>query len=75
MDNSSPRETREKDKPKAMIIASYDYDAQHPDELSFTDCQMMTLVRKRMDGWWMVEIDGKTGKVWTSTSVRLYRRD
>lgn len=46
-----------------MVLGAYDYEAQNADELSFSECQLMKLVRKRMDGWWLVELDGKFGKV------------
>eukprot|EP00088_Acartia_fossae_P009026 TRINITY_DN14354_c0_g1_i4.p1 TRINITY_DN14354_c0_g1~~TRINITY_DN14354_c0_g1_i4.p1 ORF type:complete len:687 (-),score=167.82 TRINITY_DN14354_c0_g1_i4:336-2396(-) len=50
--------------PKAYIekvVAIYDYNADKEDELTFTEGQIIYVVKKNDDGWWEGVMDGITG--------------
>jgi len=41
--------------------ASFDYEAQTPDELSFNEGDTITIIQKDSGGWWEGEVNGKRG--------------
>ena len=38
-----------------------DYEADEDDEISFTKGEVLTVMQKRLDGWWLVEYKDKIG--------------
>jgi len=45
-----------------LAIALYDYPAQDPSELSFTQGQTIKVLAQDPDGWWEGELDNKIGR-------------
>jgi myosin-1 len=41
--------------------ALYDYEAQEADELALTTGQIVTIIKKNDDGWWLGTLNGKRG--------------
>ena len=46
-------------KPKAQAL--YDYDASTPDELTFREGDILTVLQKDPGGWWEAELNGQKG--------------
>ena len=38
-----------------------DYEAEEDDEISFPKGTIVDVLQKRLDGWWFVKLDEKTG--------------
>lgn len=43
------------------VVAIYDYNADKPDELSFSENSVIYVVKKNDDDWWEGVLDGTTG--------------
>lgn len=43
------------------VTALYDYDAQEGNELSFKEGDVIKILKKNDDGWWLGELNGKQG--------------
>ena len=43
------------------VTALYEYDAQEANELSFKEGDVIKIVKKNEDGWWLGELRGKQG--------------
>jgi hypothetical protein len=63
---------------ESYCLALYDYEATCPEELSFTEGQVIRVLRKVVhavdDGWWEGELDGHTG-LFPSLIVEECRED
>ncbi|XP_065194671.1 osteoclast-stimulating factor 1-like [Sycon ciliatum] len=46
---------------EAVYRASYAYQAQRPDELSFDEGDILYVLEKGADGWWKAKVGGKEG--------------
>ncbi|XP_021936314.1 F-BAR and double SH3 domains protein 2 isoform X2 [Zootermopsis nevadensis] len=68
----------EQDGLESYCLALYDYEATCPEELSFTEGQVIRVLRKVVhvvdDGWWEGELDGRTG-LFPSLVVEECRED
>eukprot|EP01114_Cavostelium_apophysatum_P021054 TRINITY_DN7237_c0_g1_i1.p1 TRINITY_DN7237_c0_g1~~TRINITY_DN7237_c0_g1_i1.p1 ORF type:complete len:334 (+),score=95.64 TRINITY_DN7237_c0_g1_i1:146-1147(+) len=48
---------------KPKLLALYDYKTDKPGRLSFSEGQVLFLVKRSRSGWWTAELAGKTGKI------------
>lgn len=48
---------------KAHGIALYDYESDHPDDLSFKENDVINLVRRMDENWFLGELNGREGTV------------
>jgi len=47
--------------PIGWVRAMYDYETEEPDEIAFTTGMVIKLILQDKSGWWIGELDGKTG--------------
>lgn len=56
-----PRPLRLPTQTKKLALALHDFNASSTDELSFRSGDQITVINEVLDGWWMGELQGRTG--------------
>eukprot|EP01114_Cavostelium_apophysatum_P005749 TRINITY_DN1691_c0_g1_i3.p2 TRINITY_DN1691_c0_g1~~TRINITY_DN1691_c0_g1_i3.p2 ORF type:complete len:327 (+),score=109.97 TRINITY_DN1691_c0_g1_i3:114-1094(+) len=60
---AAPTESFEQSQKRNKLVALYDYPGGGSEDINFGEGEVLTLLKKYSDGWWLAEKNGRIGRV------------